>query len=414
MNLIGEGANATARKRRILFVGESVSLAHVGRPLALLAGLTPDLYELHFACAECYSQFVPKEGVAFHPIFSISPQAFMAALAKGKPIYDSFTLQRYIRDDLELLEQVKPDVVVGDFRISLAISARVSNIPYVNIINAHWSRYASDLRFVIPDHPLVQLFGFRIANFLFSLFRPLAFWLHAGPMNMIRNKYGLTPLHRLQDIYCDADWVFYADSQQLVPTKELPSNHSYIGPIIWAPDVPFPEWWGQLDHGKPIVYVTLGSSGQVDVLPVVISAVKSLSIQVLLASAGRFSSKDMPPNVFSCDYLPGDEVSKIADLVICNGGSATAYQALSCGVPVFGIPSNLDQHLTMGAIASAGAGALLRAENVSVDNVMEVVNVLLGDERFRERAMALKANIESYDPATIFREFLENCLLKNI
>ena len=68
----------------------------------------------------------------------------------------------------------------------------------------------------------------------------------------------------------------------------------------------------------------------------------------------------------------------------------------------------------MGAIASAGAGALLRAENVSVDNVMEVVNVLLGDERFRERAMALKANIESYDPATIFREFLENCLLKNI
>ena len=56
--------------------------------------------------------------------------AFLDNLAKGRPVYDVNTLRSYVRADLALLEAVKPDLVVGDFRISLGVSARVAGIPY--------------------------------------------------------------------------------------------------------------------------------------------------------------------------------------------------------------------------------------------------------------------------------------------
>ena len=52
-------------------------------------------------------------------------------------------------------------------------------------------------------------------------------------------------------------------------------------------------------------------------------------------------------------------------MVICNGGSATVYQALAeSRAPVLGIPSNMDQHLTMQCVEGAEAGLSLRTEEV--------------------------------------------------
>ena len=50
-------------------------------------------------------------------------EQFLAALAAGRPVYHAETLRSYVRDDLSLLESVDPDIVVGDFRLSLAVSA---------------------------------------------------------------------------------------------------------------------------------------------------------------------------------------------------------------------------------------------------------------------------------------------------
>lgn len=46
-----------ARRRRILFVAEAVTLAHVVRPFALAQSLDPSRYEVHFACDPRYNSF---------------------------------------------------------------------------------------------------------------------------------------------------------------------------------------------------------------------------------------------------------------------------------------------------------------------------------------------------------------------
>lgn len=47
-----------ARRRRILFVAEAVTLAHVVRPFALAQSLDPSRYEVHFACDPRYNQLL--------------------------------------------------------------------------------------------------------------------------------------------------------------------------------------------------------------------------------------------------------------------------------------------------------------------------------------------------------------------
>ncbi len=57
-------------KRRILFIGEAVSLAHVSRPLVLAQALDPRSYDIHFACDQRYESLVA--GNARHPLLAHS------------------------------------------------------------------------------------------------------------------------------------------------------------------------------------------------------------------------------------------------------------------------------------------------------------------------------------------------------
>ena len=85
-------------------------------------------------------------------------------------------------------------------------------------------------------------------------------------------------------------------------------------------------------------YVTLGSSGRVDRLPVVVDVAAELGYQVLVATAGRSNLGAVPRHVHVADYLPGHLAARRAGLVVSNGGSTTGYQALAEGRPSWGSP----------------------------------------------------------------------------
>ena len=77
-------------------------------------------------------------------------------------------------------------------------------------------------------------------------------------------------------------------------------------------------------------------------------------------------------------------------MVICNGGAGTAYQALSEGAPVLGIPTNFDQYLAMTAIEKAGCGILLRSGSLTAEKVRMAVSRILETTAYREAAQRMK------------------------
>ncbi len=394
-----------ARSReRVLFIAECVTLAHMARPAVLAQGIGEGRYDIVFAADRRYHSLFPDLPGSREELFSISSERFMDALAKGKPVYDQAVLTRYVEDDLALIERVKPDLIVGDFRLSLSVSARLCKVPYIALSNLYWSPYAVQ-HYPVPHLPVTRLLGVAVAQKVFDLVRPIAFSLHTIPLNRVRRRFGLESLgNQLSRTYTDADLTLYADLPDLIPTRPMPSHHRRIGPILWAPDVPLPAWWSAVDQSVPLVYLTPGSSGDVAVLSMIVKALADLPITLMIATAGRWQPEHPRNNVFCAEFLPGLAAARRASMVICNGGSPTTYQALAAGTPVIGIPCNLDQYLNMGGIQSAGAGVALRSDRLNAKDLRSTVRALLDDPGYRKQAASLKRRIQAMPAERLFAE----------
>lgn len=387
---------------RILFFAEAVTLAHVARPIVLALAAMNAGHEVIIACSRRYDWLLEKYGFQTVDLPSISPAEFASALAWGKPLYQQSRLESYVQDDIARIEQWQPDVVVGDFRLSLSISARLTQVHYATITNAYWSPFGSQ-RYIVPSLPITRIFPIPLAQKLFDLARPLAFSVHALPLNAVRKKYGLGSLGSdLRRVYTDADLVLYADVPRLFPRIEAPKNHVFLGPILWSPPLELPSWWKQIPDDRPIIYATPGSSGHGNLLSTVVSALSQLPVTVLAATAGVPLGCLQPSNCFVADYLPGDVAAGRSSLVICNGGSPTSQQGLAARVPILGIPSNLDQFLNMDSIVVAGAGVKIRADRISEEEICAAVELLLGTEQYKNIAAKIGAELCSFDACDAF------------
>jgi UDP:flavonoid glycosyltransferase YjiC (YdhE family) len=384
---------------RVLFVAEAVTLAHVARPVALARKLVARGYRPIIAADPRFAGLCPPEGWDTTEIRSIATADFLRALARGKPVYELATLERYVEEDLALLRDVRPAVVVGDFRISLSVSARVAGVPYINISNAYWSPHARP-RWHAPTMPWSRYLPAAIDDALFRAARPLAFRLHARPMLELTRRHGLPPLGKeLRHVYTDGDVTLYADSPALVATFDRPSTHRYLGLVDWSPAAPLPRWWNSLPDTPRPIYVTLGSSGDAAKLPRVLEGLARLGHPLVVATAGAPVMATLPAQVHLAEYLPGDIVARRSCLVVCNGGSPTGHQALLAGVPVLGIPDNLDQVLNMTYLQQAGVGDWLAPRDLTADRIERLARRMLAEPGIAQRATAVGVAERSKDIA---------------
>lgn len=398
---------------RILFVSEAVTLAQVVRLATLARALDPARYEVHFAAAR-FSPLIfdgpdgsPPLYATRHAIESLSPEVIDARVVAGRRLYGRRTLAAYVREDRALLARVRPALVVGDLRLSLPIAAPLEGVPHAALVNAYWSPHAVRPEgWPMPDHPIVRLLGPSRAERHFPRALPLVMRHFAAPVNALRRTHGLPPLGDMSGVLTSGNHVLFPDVPELVPTADAPSHHRYLGYVPWSPPVALPSWWGALDRARATVYVTLGSSGRVERLPLVVEAAASLGCQVLVSTAGR-TRLPPAPNVHVADYLPGDVAAARADVVVSNGGSTTGYQALAAGRPVLGVASNLDQYLATQAIERAGAGLLVRAGTATIDDVRVALARLLSEPSFATAARAAADALRAQDAAATFRAFVD-------
>ena len=349
-------------RKRVLFFAEAVTLAHLARCIDIARKLVDSgKYIVAFACDSRFNNIIGDRRFIEFPLSSISCQQFEKKLNKGSPVYDTATLVAYVNDDLAIIDQFKPDFIFGDFRLSLAISSRLTKTTYATITNAYWSPYV-DSAYPVPEIPLTKIFGVSFAQKAFNLVRPIVFWLHSLPFNRACKKFGLAPLaYDMREVYTHADYTLYADIEDLFSMRELPKNHLFIGPVLWSAPVALPDWWETIPNERPIIFVTLGSSGNASLVPMILETLAALPVTVVCATAQRAQFTQRYSNVYIADFLPADLAVKRADVVICNGGSPMVYQSLVENKPVIGIPSNLDQYLMMSALLNAGRGYMIRS-----------------------------------------------------
>jgi len=402
-----------SRRPRLLFVSEAITLAQVVRLAALATRLDRKRYEVHFACGPCDEIALLGSGLEPLPLFTIDRRRALEKIDSGKRLYETNVLARYVDDELALFDRVRPDLVIGDFRLSLAVSARLRGIPFAALINAYMSPFAVRDSFPIPDHPLVSLLGVERAARYWPKALPVAFAHFVAPLDEIRKRHGLASSGGLLEALVDSDFALYPDVPELCPTQDLPARHRYLGPIPWSPPVLEPDLEARFRKDQPLVYVTIGSSGRYAALQAVLRVLAELPVNAVLATAGRFELRDAPHNVHVVPFAPGSVMARKASFVVTNGGASTSYQALAEGKPVLGVPSNLDQYLAMTMIERAGAGRLVRSGEATPRTLRAAFTELLESEALREGAQRVAREFARADCHERFNAWLEEVLGTN-
>ena len=105
--------------------------------------------------------------------------------------FDDSTLKRYIESDLALLRREKPDLVIGDMRMSLNISAELAGVKYWSILNGYLTRYYNAPQSPPQTLPIVRLLGNRLSRVFFPMLKSLTLYYYAASFRRYRKRLGL-------------------------------------------------------------------------------------------------------------------------------------------------------------------------------------------------------------------------------
>ena len=220
---------------------------------------------------------------------------------------------------------------------------------------------------------------------------------------------GFSPFSDYLQLMTGADYVFYPEPCDLIPLASLPSHHLLIGPVLWSPAGSLPDCLTDIALGRPLIYVTLGSTGETSRLPELVSRLAQLDVAVVVSTAHRLVLENTEPNVVVAEMVPGQAMCARASLVIGSGGSGTAYQAIASGTPIVALWNNEDQYLTSMVLAARGA-ALAHGPEDSVDDVMRSVARMLKDSAFTESARELATTFAAVDARRAFPAAMDKIL----
>lgn len=350
-------------RHRILLVAEAATFAHVARISKLKQALHTE-FETETAFDPRFDSLLTEDERHHRPLWTIPSSQFMATVNQSRFPYTEQDIATYVKHDLQLLTETQPTLVIGDFRISLALSCSMAKVPYLNLVNGYWSESCREP--AIPPHiGLFKILPKPLSSAVFALGKSVAFRLAARPFNRVANSLGLTQLSGdLSQVYTQGDVTLLAEPDgwlDLFPSEKV----APIGPVSWAPDLPLPDWWNTIDRGRPLIYVSLGSSGDQSQIGKVLEALCDMDVQVVVAGKMVPSNPMGRARVFSGGFINSQLALEHAHLFVSNGGSLSLADALRSGCPVVGIASNYDQVLSMAVAERHGVGEI-HFDDVSV------------------------------------------------
>lgn len=386
-------------------------MAHLIRPLKVASSLSLDDYEIHFAATKV-PDFLRNEFAKYtlHEINnSVSEKQFLDAIAQGKHPYTDEILKLYVDEDLRLLNTIKPDLVIGDMRLTLHVSTKLENIPYINISNSTWDSSAV-LPNLVPELPVVKFFGVTISQMVYSVIRDDILSKLAVPFNNLAKNFGIKEYGSFYDVLTSSDYTIYGDLKSLVNFSEVKPSKVNIGALVYSMNLSGSVPFELPKKSKPRVILTLGSSGPSHHLQDMVNSLAELDIELVVATSGKKVIVPTKGNVVLAEYLQFDKVLTEADLLIFNGGSGTGYLGLSNGVPLLCIPSNIDQHQFSYTMAQRGAASIIRSDKISMRKLKSKVEQMLSDSKIKLAALLIANEMSKENPLAEIAQLVETIL----
>jgi len=298
---------------------------------------------------------------------------------------------RSIDSDIRVINKVKPYAVLGDMHWSLKASSAYLNIPYVSIINAHWTKYSSAKMLAPTEHILTKILGKKITEAVLPTVRKMGMQYWASPYRLWQQQH-VRSARRVETLFdvMEGNLTLLPDIPEFFPINQKPDSVRFVGPIIWKPELEKPNWLEKLNTDKPTIYVTMGSTGLPKILDNVYDAFKDKDFNIISTTGQlRHEAFEKHPHFFATDYAPGLAMLDKSDLTINHAGNGSIYQALVAGVPIVAVPTHIDQELNAQRIELLKLGRFVHECDLTPETLVELVKEVLENPIYRENAQKL-------------------------
>ena len=373
---------------RILLFPSAIGRAHLNRLILIAQELQHQGIDIAFGFQNPNDSTLEEYNFAVFPIADATITDFSAN------VFAAFTptlIEQCVKDELKIIETFQPDAIVGDFRLTAAISAKVAGIPYISVVNAYMTDYFDPVDVMMSKDK--NPWQYRLASVTGKAIQSTQKKQLATPFREVAQKYHLKKLVSLYD-FLTGDSTLIADSPEFCPLENLPQNFRYIGPLIWEGfNQTVPEYINQINPNKTIIYATTGNTGKKKLIQLVIDGFKNdLNYEVILTT-GAFIHPDTVPksgNIHVARFLPGSQVMKHCQAAIHCGGNGTVYQALSQGIPAVVIPFNNDQMINGWLIKKHQVGIPLSPSKLTGEQIKLAVKQVIATGEIKKNLQYFK------------------------
>jgi UDP:flavonoid glycosyltransferase YjiC (YdhE family) len=336
---------------------------------------------------------VEAEGLAFAPApeYQVFPQG-------PEPLDFYEAVVHATTDTLPLIEELDPEVVVGDIlTLAPALAGELAGVPVATLI-PHVYPHGQ------PDFPIYSL-GARMPRTGAGRWM----WRHAqGPvrrglelgrreLNNTRARLGLPPLAHVHG-GISRQLALVATFPQLEYPRTWPEHVHIVGPLMWEPparDVELPP--GQ----DPLVLVAPSTAQDTEhrMLIAALSGLADAPVRVLATWNRRLPPRPLPvpANARVVDWVSYSRTMPECDVVVCHAGHGTLVRALASGCAVVACPAVGDMNENSARLDWAGAGVRLPRRFVSPRSLRLAVERVLGEPSITARARELSDWANGHD-----------------
>lgn len=394
------------RKKKILMMADANFLAHVSRLLEIAKELRDrGGYDVTIAGDGKFLQLAKDERFKTDAVYTVARYRTMelarrAGLVNYKWWKDE--IHKSIESDIACIRRNQPDLVAGDMHWSLGASCRMTDVPYVSITNAHWTKYYGLPYDSLETHFATDLVGPRLGGWLMNSLKKYLLFYWVIPYRRFGQEHGL-PFANSKTLFdiIEGDITLLADIPEYGVTTDLPDHIQYVGPIIWEPKMKNPSWLKKLDPERPTFYFTMGSTGSSRFFEEAVKIFGESRYQIVITTGGLpLNIHHIPKNCYIEQFAPGRPIMERSNVAVNHGGNGTVYQALASGTPIVGIPFHIDQEINLQRVESLGFGIKLSERNLSTEKFIDAIESVLYNRKYKENALRLQKVANSYGGAS--------------
>ncbi|MBN2502533.1 MAG: hypothetical protein JXB38_17260 [Anaerolineales bacterium] len=410
-------------KKKALFFPSYLGsgFGHIGRCLALADSLKAAGWESHFVLAGKHLEGVRKKGFsASEPRYPFRP----VEKESGHNMYTFFTNMDYqlvrdrldsprmwrrtMREQLRFIQQVQPQVLIGDAWLPTGMLGKATGIPVVQIVRSILHPRGSGLVWwrdvldnVVPPDPR-RLFG------------------------KVLRKYDLAEIERTEEMLF-GDLTLIPSIPLLDPLPDDLENTAYVGALTRpVASLEGANWLESLDRTRPLVYVTIGGGavGNKTFFEKVFQALGGREMTVIVSTSGKIPAEELAPvpeNFIVKDWVTGPAVIAQADLVVYHGGYGTTMEVLWFGKPSVVVPFHSEQEANGRRLESLSVAQVLspmdagemrliqqrwrygkysflatKADHGSLERIREAVENVLGNSQYKTAAQELGVRLREF------------------